>query len=300
MDETISLKIIVEKIEVQNPLHAKKLKENIRTLDSNYQHWAKSFLQKTEKFLKKTNVSLDDCITFYLKKVNDSIFEMVNFFQTGKYRYNSFDEVNKRVYSDPDVMRYNMLSLLLSQVLWKQHYIIFDFFKKHISEYVESKSYLEIGGGHGLFINEAAKLFNTSCNFELLDISETSIEIAKSFIDKKNITYYHMDIFEFSSKRLFDFISMGEVLEHVEKPKDLLKKVKSLLKPEGVFFITVPTNAPDIDHIYLFNNSEEIRTLLKESGFKIDYEIEVSTEKISVDDAHKRKICVIYAAFLSF
>lgn len=299
MEEKSKLNSIVAKIANENPLHGKKLKENLQLLDDKFFGWAEVFLNKYLRFLEKTGIGLDEAIKFYLNKVNENIYEMVNFFQTGKYRYSSFEEVNARVYANKEVMESYMYGLLLSQVLWKQHYLIFDFYRSNLSNYNTYKNYLEVGGGHGLFINEATELLDHNIEYDLVDVSEKSLEVAESFIDYKGINYIHSDIFEYESNKKYDFISMGEVLEHVENPEALLNKLKSMLNYEGKIFITTPTNAPDIDHIYLFNNTEEIRVLINNCGFNIEQEIEVPTENISPEKAHKRKICVMYAAFLS-
>ena len=44
-------------------------------------------------------------------------------------------------------------------------------------------NYLEIGCGHGLFLLEAIKRFEDKINYEIVDISKTSIAITKSIID---------------------------------------------------------------------------------------------------------------------
>jgi 2-polyprenyl-3-methyl-5-hydroxy-6-metoxy-1,4-benzoquinol methylase len=298
MNEKLNIHQIVESIETANPLHAKKLKDTLSKMDASFFDWANAFLLKYQLFLKKTGVSMKQAISFYLDKVHENIYEMVHFFQTGSYRYASFQEVNQRVYSKPEVMNSYLYGLLLSQVLWKQHYAMFHFFLKNLSNYKVTCNYLEIGGGHGLFIDAATKVFGPQVTYSCLDISQTSLAVAKNFIDYPSINYIHTDIFKFNPSQTFQFISMGEVLEHVEQPKELLVKLNHLLTDDGTLFITVPTNAPDIDHIYLFNNTQEIRDLITSSGFSIIQEIEVPTEKYSVEDSHSKKICVMYAAFL--
>jgi len=298
MSEKHILNIIIDKIEAQNPLHAKKLKETLSQMDEAFFAWADQFLVKYQQFLVNSEVSLDKAISFYLTKVHENVFEMIHFSQTGKYRYSSFQEVNMRVYSNPEVMNSYLYGLLLSQVLWKQHYLIFRFFIENLSQYKIIQNYLEIGGGHGLFIDAATKHFGQSISYNCLDISDTSLMVAKKFIDYKRVDFIHSDIFNYNPRNQFDFISMGEVLEHVETPDRLLKKLHSILKDDGTLFITVPTNAPDIDHIFLFNHTAEIRDLITTPLFTIVQETEVPTENMPIEEAHQRKICVMYAAFL--
>lgn len=298
MSKTPDIYKIVEKVEALNPLHAKKLRDNLSQMDESFFEWSKEFLTKYQQFLDKTGVSMEEAIAFYLDKVHENIFEMVHFFQTGKYRYASFQEVNERVYARPEVMNSYLYGLLLSQALWKQHFAMFQFFSKNLKNFNITGKYLEIGGGHGLFIDAATKILGPKVAYSCLDISQTSLSVAREFIDFPLVNFVHSNIFDFNPSQPFQFISMGEVLEHVEKPLELLTKLKQILTDDGTVFITVPTNAPDIDHIYLFNNTKEIKDLISLAGFSIIKEIEVPTENYSVEVSHQKKICVMYAAFL--
>ena len=71
----------------------------------------------------------------------------------------------------------------------------------------------------------------------------------------------------------------------------LLKKLNDLLSEDGVLYFTTPTNAPAIDHIYLFNNVEEIRELARSAGFQIESEMPLISEDVSAEKAEKFKKC---------
>ena len=81
-----------------------------------------------------------------------------------------------------------------------------------------------------------------------------------------------------------DIITMWHVIEHLEDPIDLLKKLKGFLKPNGRIIIETP-NAEDAllsqykseafadftyweCHLYLFSNST-IRTVIEDAGLKL-------------------------------
>ena len=104
---------------------------------------------------------------------------------------------------------------------------------------------------------------------------------------------------EFDPEGKFDFISMGEVLEHVEQPLELLLKLKSILNSNGHIFLTTPTNAPAMDHIYLFKNDAEIREMIESAGFRIIEERMVYTENVSKEKIEELKITGMYGAFLT-
>ena len=84
----------------------------------------------------------------------------------------------------------------------------------------------------------------------------------------------------------------------MEDPLALLTKTANLLTDNGVCYVTTPINAPMIDHIYLFNNAEEIRLLIDKAGLSIVEEKIVISEKMEPLKAAKRKVPVMYAAFV--
>ncbi|MCC7050397.1 MAG: class I SAM-dependent methyltransferase [Bacteroidia bacterium] len=295
----ISIEQIIEIVQSKDPLHAKKLKRNLKNLESDYKIKCNLFLEKYDAYLASTNKTLENGVDDYLHMISDFIYEQLRFNETGKYSNTSFEEVNERVYNNPEVMSYFMNGLLLSQVLWKHHYAIFLFFSRNFLNYSGNcKKYLEVGGGHGLFISEAIKQLPTVADFTLLDISPTSIEVSKKFVKHDFVNYILSDVFEYNPESKFDFITMGEVLEHVEDPVALLKKLKSLLNKGGKLFITTPTNAPSIDHIFLFRDENDVKKVIEESGLEIVNDFKVYAEDLPEETAKELKITMMYACFL--
>jgi 2-polyprenyl-3-methyl-5-hydroxy-6-metoxy-1,4-benzoquinol methylase len=278
----LTLQSIIERIQLQDPLHAKKLKRNLKNLNSDYE-----------------SKTLENGVDNYLKMIADFMYEQLRFSETGKYSSTSFEEVNNRVYNNPEVMDYFMNGLLLSQVLWKHHYSIFSFFSNNFPNYKNNiHNYLEIGGGHGLFISEAINVLGGNTHFTLVDISPTSIEVSKKFIGSNLVEYVLSDIFKYETNTKYNFITMGEVIEHVEDPVALLNKLKELLAPNGVIFMTTPTNAPSIDHIYLFRNALEVIDVIHEAGLEVIEDIKVYAEDLPEEMAIKLKVTMMYGCFL--
>jgi len=225
--------------------------------------------------------------------------ETVAFMHTEKYSSSTFQEVNKRVYANPETMEYYMHGLLLSQFLWKHHYQILEYFIKELPAFKgQANNYLEIGAGHGLYLSMAMKVLDKKVKFSVVDISQTSINLAKNFTDVNRVDFMLSDISDFKGNARYAFITMGEVLEHVEDPLKLLSKLRELLDDDGAIFLTTPTNAPTIDHIYLFRNVTEIQALLKKAGFKILSEKQFPAENVSPERIEKLKITILYGAFL--
>jgi len=153
----------------------------------------------------------------------------------------------------------------------------------------------------GSDVKEKLSLFcNVDKNaiIDVVDISESSINLAKNLINNDRINFTLANIFDFNSNKKYDFITMGEVLEHVENPLSLLLKLNELLNKNGTLYITAPTNAPTIDHIYLFKNINEIKSLLNKAGFKIEKDIYFYAEDLPEEMAEKMEIALMYGAFL--
>lgn len=294
------LDYIVDQIKKLNPLHGKKVSKNIKAMDADFHERANVFLNAYETLLSHESKNLDYSINCYLQMIADVNYESVQFLQTGEYTSKSFDEVNKRVYDNPDVMEYYMHGLLLSQFLWTHHYDILLYFNDIINRNKDSiKNYLEVGGGHGLYISEAISIIGAGASYQVVDISKSSLDMARRMINNNSVTYTLSDVFEFFPEKKYDFITMGEVLEHVEDPVRLLEKLYELLDDNGKVIITTPTNAPAIDHIYLFKNAEDIREVIRKAGFKILEEKCIYSENLPPDMAEKMKISMMYVGVLA-
>ena len=290
---------ILDYIDEQNPMHYKKLKKNIAFDNEEYVARAEAFFSNYEQLLHKEGKDLPFALDCYLRVCEDVIDEQLRFVETGKYSCTSFDEVNKRVYGNPEVMSYYMHGLLVTQYLWAHHYDILQFFFKNFSAFTaDIKNVLEVGGGHGLFTNEVIKQLSEGYTYTMVDISETSIEMSKEFVKSGHVDYILQDVYQFESEQKFDFIIMGEVLEHLEDPLGIMKKLHSLGTDNATAFITAPCNSPAIDHIYLFRNPNEIIQLFNEAGWEVVKDLIVSSEKKKPNAVDDPLIPVMYAAFL--
>ena len=290
---------IIEFISSRNPIHTKKLRKNLGGLGKAYDRRAEEFLTRYEMLLAKEGKNLDFAIECYLRMLADFTVETMRFRETGKYSSKSFAEVESRVYADPAVMEYYMHGLLLSQFLWKHHYEMLCFFSEQLSGRKNTvKNYLEVGGGHGLQVTEAAQMLGGQSSLTVVDISNTSLEIARRLVANERVNFVLSDIFHYQPGKQFDFIAIGEVLEHLEDPRALLQHAAQLLTDEGTLFITTPANAPAIDHIYLFRNAEEIRSLIDDSGFTIVSEFIRYAEDVPREVAEKHKVALHYGATL--
>lgn len=101
--------------------------------------------------------------------------------------------------------------------------------------------FLDIGCQMGEYIYHLSK----SSNFKQLkgiDIEPEYIEIGKKYFikDIPNAELKVQNLFDMKNEK-FDLIFMSEVIEHVDNPMLYLKKIYSLLNPNGYFIITTPS-----------------------------------------------------------
>ena len=170
--------------------------------------------------------------------------------------------------------------------------------KKKLSELLNP---LEIGPGHGLYLAHTVNKCLPDSQITALDISETSLRLTREIVDllstnRVGVNYVVDNVENYSSEKFFDFITMGEVIEHLDDPKSVLIKIRKMLKPNGLSFLTTCVNCPAIDHVYLFSNVNQIRDMFEAAGLQILEEIVLPVEKLPMDVIISKKICINYAA----
>jgi 2-polyprenyl-3-methyl-5-hydroxy-6-metoxy-1,4-benzoquinol methylase len=286
-------------IEAANPRYASKLRVWVARQDQTYQARAEEFLARYAAFMARQGRSFEEGPAMHLRLCAAINEERVFFLREGRYQSTSFAEVETRVYGNPEVFESHMHGLVFAQFLWPEQYERYRFFCDRLSRYAGPRGrYLEVGGGHALYVAEAARQLPEAV-IDLVDISATSLALAQGIAGKGRISYYLTDIYQFEPEARYDFITMGEVIEHVEKPLQLLRRVRNLLSEDGHAYITTPANAPTIDHIYLFRNAGEIRQILKEAGFRIVEEVTRYAEDVTPERAEKLKIALMYGAIVA-
>jgi 2-polyprenyl-3-methyl-5-hydroxy-6-metoxy-1,4-benzoquinol methylase len=289
---------VIERIALSDERLGARMRSYVTAGDPLFHARAEDFLGRYRSFVEGEGTSFDSGIDCFLRLHHSVEEQRVQFMRTGRYQNSSFEEVNQAVYANPEVMRQHMHGLVFAQFLWPDQYRRFQFFSDHLPLYSDTRRYLEIGGGHALYVTEAARVL-PNAQFDVVDISSTSLHMAKGISRQPKIRFHMMDVFDFPDQPVYDFITMGEVLEHVERPQDLLSKIRRLLAPGGRAYITTPANAPMLDHIYLFRNAREIREMFTQCGFTIEREVSEYAVKIKEQLAEQMKLPLMFAAFVT-
>lgn len=96
---------------------------------------------------------------------------------------------------------------------------------------------LDIGCGNG---NLSIALGSLGYNVKGIEIDEASVQNARKHNTFPNVEFAVADANKFTLNDEFDLIVCTEVLEHLTNPKELVASAYRLLKPEGIFIVTVP------------------------------------------------------------
>jgi len=289
----------------KSPLQKKKIEGYLSSQPTSFFKEADKFIFDYSGYLKEEGLSFEYAVDAYLKMCSDMVKCQIFFMKYDKYPLEDQEQAFEEVYNSKKEMQSYMVGLALSQYLWGTHYKMFNHLKEVLQQNKEKiKSYLEIGPGHGLFFKEAINTIGNDCKYTAIDISKVSLDLTKSIIsffqlNYTDIKYINDDMLNITSTNLYDFIVMGEVLEHVEKPKFLLDKLNTLLDINGQAFISTCVDCPTIDHVYHFKSVSEIRDILKQSNFEIVSEKVLPVEKLPMDEIIKRKITINYSAIIT-
>lgn len=239
--------------------------------------------------------SMEEMVEGYLYLTNMTMEENRWFREHGDYRYHSFDEVNRKVYSNTEKMTSLMIGLSIAEFLWETLLRSHRFYEKVIRE-AEGENYLEIGPGHGKYFCEAYNLGRFK-KYVGVDVSPASIALTEEYMESEKIdrggvySLLCMDATQLDpEKEKYDFVTIQEVLEHLEDPEGMLRKIGELLTPEGRAYALMPICAPSAQHIYLFRDREHVRSLVECAGLEIVKEEYITANNMTAETAEEKKL----------
>ena len=294
---------IVNAVIAKSPFQKKKLDLYLSEMDAQFYTRAEEFAIDYGRYLTSQGIPFDYAINAYLDMCKSMLKCQIEFMKTGSYSSSDHNQAFVEVYSNPDLMKSYMIALALSQFLWSTHYKIYlDFERSIIEKASKINSYLEIGPGHGLYLRKAIQYLEPEAAIHAVDISSVSTGITKSIISHfypktSNVTFWTGDILAYDTPDKYDFITMGEVLEHVNAPHQLLSRLMTLLSASGTAFVTTSINSPAVDHVYHFKNVEDVRDMINDSGLNIIKEQILPVEDhLPMDEIVSRRITINYSA----
>jgi len=121
-------------------------------------------------------------------------------------------------------------------------------------------------------------------DFKTIDLIEGSKELLDQIPNYTNIIKHHSYFEEFNTEKKFDTIIMSHVLEHIEKPINVLQHIYKWLSDDGVFLISVP-NAKSVHRLAavemgLLKSEYELNQRDHELGHKRVYDLETLKQDV--------------------
>jgi 2-polyprenyl-3-methyl-5-hydroxy-6-metoxy-1,4-benzoquinol methylase len=262
----------VHRVLAENPTHFNFLNSSVAQLTED----AQQELMRYIDYCLGRGLSIDFLAQCYNTITLDTQIEQIYFRRHGKYRCASFKEAAERVYFDSHYMERYMYGLALTAFLWPNHAAMHEFFVRTFPKALTG-NYLEIGPGHGYYFRKAAELGNFRRMLGV-DISPASVGLSRDIMryyavqTAAEVEIREVDFLEFvpDDSEVFSCVVMGEVLEHVEQPGRFLSKIAQLSSRDSHIYITTCLNAPAIDHIFLFERSEDVEQLARASDLEVE------------------------------
>ena len=234
----------------------------------------------------------------YVAFCRETLMEQFYFKKNPTYRAIKENINNLNFYSSKEKMRAYLIGLLLTQIFWVHHIKILNWYFNNLPKKNKLKNYLEIGAGHGLLSALLQKQKNV--DGAIIDVSQSAINGLRKVFNKirvnKKISFKKINFLKFKDEKKFDFIIMGEVIEHVKNPVQFLRKSKNLLSNTGSIFLTTCANCAQHDHLFHFKDVKHIKKIIKKAGLTVSKEYVVPSENIPKNKWKMEKIAISYCA----
>jgi 2-polyprenyl-3-methyl-5-hydroxy-6-metoxy-1,4-benzoquinol methylase len=196
--------------------------------------------------------------------------EEYHFAMTGRYRHDSFAEVERTVYRDAAYMRRYTDGLLLSQLMWANHALALEVYERRFLPLLdETKDLLEVGPGHGLLLAAAGehphrRLYGWDVSAASLAATERALRATGA----EAAVLQRQDLLAATGDRRYAAVVASELVEHLERPADALRRLAELAGADGHVYLNIPVNSPAPDHIALWRSPEELFDLVAASGLR--------------------------------
>jgi 2-polyprenyl-3-methyl-5-hydroxy-6-metoxy-1,4-benzoquinol methylase len=209
----------------------------------------------------------------YSRFVAEIIRLQIDFERTGKYPVATEGEAWEGTYSAAEYMdRTYLPALLLAWYLWPHQRAELDFFTEQFVPLITAAGrthFYEVGIGTGIYSRLALESA-VSARLVAYDIGPASLAFAQ-----RHLATYDLDArcaYRLADCRIappppLPFLICVELIEHMEDPVALLRTLRSMTS--GKAFIATALNAPNRDHIYLYQKPEDVMAQLREVGFKV-------------------------------
>jgi 2-polyprenyl-3-methyl-5-hydroxy-6-metoxy-1,4-benzoquinol methylase len=275
------------------PMIASGLLANTTASDDRTWDWAELAYTHVLGILEHTGRSLDDALEAFAITSIDFMRLQARFKTTGRYARSEGAALQADLYSDPEEMLPYLDGLALTYSMWPNHARLLGYF---VSEFIDripaGADVLEVGPGHGLFATTLLRR-RPDVTYVGVDISPSSIDYStRAFeaagLDSERFSLVVGDATAEPSPLPLEepaqALICSEVLEHVERPTDLLRGFGQAIQPGSQAFLTTVANLEAVDHIYLFRTAAEIRDCMESGGFSISSDLALPVKGAETDE----------------
>lgn len=199
------------------------------------------------------------------------------FLRTGRYACSDFEQVRRELYDNTDRMQsFYLLALMFSFVFSANYIGSFRFFRREMLPRLESaRTVCDIGCGHGVYLTQML-LACPGAFGRGLDISPASLLTTRSLLEYHEV---HPDRFLVAQadvreampveSQTQDGVTCFEVIEHLEDPFDAVSEIRRVLRPGAPLCLSTAVRMESVDHLYVFNDPDQVRALLSKVGLTI-------------------------------
>jgi SAM-dependent methyltransferase len=196
--------------------------------------------------------------------------------RSGRYAHQRYAEVFEATYNDPAFMESYHWGVYATTFLWRHHLEIYrlfrDSFLARLARGAGAGRLLDLGCGSGiwhlLFLRRLPAWQATA-----VDISETSIATARGMAEAigrpLQIRHVLQDALTFQVEEPLEAAVSCFLMEHLERPQDLLCRLAQSLIPGGLAFVTCALTAAETDHIFEMRRESEPIELAEAAGFRV-------------------------------
>ncbi len=220
---------------------------------------------------------IDQAVEAFALTSIDFLRLQARFRQTRRYARGSAVGLVEELYSDAEEMEGHYLDgLAMTYAMWPNHAQLLDFYRNtFVAGLSDDPVAVEIGPGHGL-LGYTLLHDRPNAKYSALDISELALNfITRAFAANNMSAPIELivgDATDMADSRIpaqADSIVCCEVLEHVDDPAKILRSIRSRLAPGGRTFLSTVANLEAIDHVYLYEDADQIRDMIRECGLEI-------------------------------
>lgn len=226
---------------------------------------AEFILGKLQEFAALQGHCLAKVLRVYTRHVAQVVEERQFYQQTGLYRSapGSSAPMGSTEGLQPDLAYLYVLTL--STVLNHSRYEVFRHFRQTVPAWLEpSGPLLEIGGGNcldALFLSNFGPL-------DSYEINPLSL-VWHQLLGLEGRVDLRTELYDFGHSGKYAFVSMIELLEHIQDPGEYLAGAHRVLRDDGCAYLTFAVRMPQFDHFYEFVSVEQCRSLISDHGFHI-------------------------------